>query len=52
MIERAPMLELIKKKSMSIKIYRLKDIQDPKGSPFDSLIKVSIVEYHTRTLSA
>ena len=55
LIENEPMLKLIKKNQRSIRLYGLpgvKDIQDSKGSPFDSLIKVSIVKYHTRTLSA
>lgn len=55
MKEHAPMLLLLKKKkSMTcyIQYTTLKDIQDSKGSPFNSLIDVSVVKNHTRTLSA
>ena len=54
LIEYAPMLELIEKKKnqYAVRVYRLKDTQDPNGSPFDSLIKVGIVKYNTRALSA
>ena len=53
LIENTPILELIwKKNQCRVKIYKPKYIQDSNGSPLRSLIKVSIVKYHTRTLSA
>ena len=52
LIEYAPMLALNLKIQCPVGMYTLKDIQDSNGSPFDSLIKVSIIKYHTRTLSS